>query len=335
MFQLEYFVFGMNSAPYLIVNYLLHLGVALAGLRVLRRLDIGEWAATIGAGLFLVGFGHYGKTVIWAASGGTVVATLLCVLAIDLASGRLETVRAKAALAAVALIAPSFHEIGILAGGLALLRSMDARTPARRWCVLIVLVSVFTWAITWIWASRAYHIYGTPYLFQRAPLQLARYLSLFVLPTGDVANASGVVQRFFEVIFRLRVPIGIALASSLGYLAYRVRSTRFLVLWILVGLLPFTLIGYPDYDIQLRYTYPAALPWCAVAAFLLVRLPFRRVVYALVMTIVVYSVSIHLFIERYYDRSTNDPLNRALCDELHQLQERVSGATGANRTKSD
>jgi hypothetical protein len=331
LFQAEYAVFGMNSAPYLIVNYLLHLGTALAGYRAFRSLDVGEWAAALGTGFFLVGFGHYGKTVIWAASGGTVVATLFCVLAAGLASGRLETVRSRAALAAVALTAPAFHEIGIVAGGLVLIRALAGRSTPRRWCALIAAVSISFWIITWVWVSRDYQIYGAiPDVISRMPHQLARYLSVLALPAASAADTSADGPWIYELIFRLSVPAGVVLAICLGYLAYRVRSTRFLILWVLAALFPFTLIGYPFDLIQLRYTYPAALPWCGLTGVLLVRLPFRRIAYALALIIVVYSASIHLFIERHYDRSTNDPLNRALADELRELQERVNGPNNLN-----
>jgi hypothetical protein len=329
LFHVEYAIFGLNSTPYLIVNYLLHLAVALVGWRVLRRLEVGEWAAALGAGLFLVGFGHYGKTVIWASSCGSVAASLLCVVAIDLASRPLEGFRAKAALVAVVIIAPSFHEIGLLAGILAFFRARHAGPSARRWSAIGAGVSLLGWIAAWIALSRLYRPYGDALSgIPRIAVQLARYLSLFLLPIEKSATASAGIQRITEIVGWLRVPVGVSVALGLGLLAKRVRSTRFLVLWIVLGLVPFTLVGLPGNSPQLRYTYTAALPWCAVVAFLLVRLPWRRLAIALTTAIVAYSVSIHVLIEHHYDRSTQSWLNRALRSELQELQRKVSERDG-------
>lgn len=328
MFQGEYAAFGMHNALYLITNYLMHVAVALSALRVLRRLGFGEWMSVLAVGLFVIGFGHYGKTVMWAASGGTVLATLLCVVAVDLASGPLATFRSRAALAAAVLLAPSFHEIGILAGILAVLRAGHGK--AERWglCGLLALAAVLTWGAIWTVASQVYEPYGAAaHAFPEAPLRLARYLSLFVLPIGEAPNASAGVLAVVHAISHVRVLTGIAMGLSLGLLAYRVPPTRFLVLWLFAALIPFTLVGLPGDSLQLRYTYPAALPWCAVLAFLLARLR-TRVATTAVAALVIYSTAVHLMIAEYYDRSTNNPLNQALREELHQLHERVARERG-------
>jgi hypothetical protein len=329
LFQVEYAVFGLNSTPYLIVNYLLHLAVALAGWRLLRRMDFGEWVAALGAGLFLVGFGHFGKTVMWAASCGSVVATLLCVVAIDAASRPLEGFRAKAALVATVILAPSFHEIGLLAGILAFFRSRDAAPDVRRWSAIAAIVSVVGWNATWIALGQRYVPHGAETsVILRIPVQLMRYFSLFLLPIEESATASDGIRRVSEIVGWLRLPVGIIVALALGSLAKRVRSTRFLILWIVIGLLPFTIVGLPGDGLQLRYTYATALPWCAVVAFLLVRLPLRRLAIALATAIVAYSVSIHVLIAQHYDRSTESWLNRALRGELEELQRKVSERDG-------
>ena len=329
LFQAQYAVFGLHSSPYLIVNYLLHVGVAVAGWRVLRRMQIGEWAAALGAGLFLVGFGHYGKTVMWASSCGSVVAMLLCVFAVDLASRPLKGFRAKAALVATVIIAPSFHEIGLLAGILAFFRSRQAAPETRWWSAICAFVSLVGWGATWIALSQLYPPYGAAATaIPRVVVRLARYLSLFLLPVERSATATDGLRRISGIVGWLGLPLGVIVAISLGLIAKQWKSTRFLVLWIVFGLLPFTLVGLPGDRLQLRYTYMASLPWCAVVAFLLVRLPLRRLAIALTTAIVVYSVGIHIFIAQYYDRSTENWLNRALHSELEELQKRVSEREG-------
>jgi len=325
LFQAEYTIFGVHPAPYLIVNYLLHVAVALAGWRVLRRLELGEWAAALGAGLFLVGFGHYGKTVMWAASAGSVVATLLCVLAVDVASRPLDGWRAKAALVAAVMLAPSFHEIGLLAGILAFFRARDAGAGARWWCAGAAAASLVGWSVTWATLSHLYAPYGAAVsALPRAPFQLARYFSLFLLPIEESVTASDAVRRVSEIVGWLRLPVGIVVGIAFVSLANPVRSTRFLVLWIVAALLPFTLVGLPGDGLQLRYTYTAALPWCALTAYVLTRMPLRRLAIAFAVAIVAYSVSIHVLIAQHYDRSTNSWLNQALQSELEALQKKVS-----------
>ena len=322
LFQGEYALFGLNPAPYLIINYLLHLTTAFAGWKVLRRLELSEWAAALGAGLFLVGFGHFGKTVMWAASAGSVVATLLCVVAVGLASSPLERVRDRVALVAAVMLAPSFHEIGLLAGILATMRAW--KSGARWLCGGTALVSLGGWIVAWAALSHLYAPYGAAAsAIPRAPVQLARYLSLFLLPIEESVTASEAVKRIGSIVGWLRIPVGIAVAIVLGAVASQGRNGRFLVLWIVAALLPFTLVGLPGDGLQLRYTYTAALPFCAAAAFLLTRMQLRKVAIALATAIVLYSVSIQVMIAQYYDRSTDSWLNRALKSELQELQEKV------------
>lgn len=322
LFQGEYALFGLHPAPYLVVNYLLHLATAWAGWRVLRRLGLDEWTSALGAGLFLVGFGHYGKTVMWAASAGSVVATLLCVVAVDLATGPLENKRQRFALVATVLLAPSFHEIGLLAGVLAAVRAWKR---SGRWlCVAAASASLAGWTAAWAALSHLYAPYGAAAsALPRAPIQLARYFSLFVLPVEESATASARVQQISAAVRWLRVPVGVGLAIGFVAFASTLRPGRFLVLWIVAALLPFTLVGLPGDGLQLRYTYTAALPFCAAAAFVLTRVPARRLAVALTAIIVAGTATFQVLIAQYYDRSTDSWLNRALRGELHDLQEKV------------
>jgi len=322
LFQGEYALFHVHAAPYLVVNYLLHMATAFAGWRLLRRLGLDEWVSALAAGLFAVGFGHYGKTVMWAASAGSVVATLLCVVAVDLATGPLENARQRVALFAAVVLAPSFHEIGLLASVLVAARAW--KRGGRWWCVAAAGLSLVGWTATWAALSHVYAPYAAAASkLPRVPIQLARYFSLFVLPVEESVTAPTRVQQIATVVAWLRIPVGVALAVGFVAFANALRPGRFLVLWILVALLPFTLVGLPGDGLQLRYTYTAALPFCAMAAVVLTRMRARRFAIGLATATVLYSVAIQVAIAWYYDRSTDSWLNRALRSELLELQEKV------------
>ena len=64
LFYLEYRIFKLNSEWYLLFNYLLHILISLLAWRVFLALGLGQVAAALGASLFVLGYGHYGKVVI-------------------------------------------------------------------------------------------------------------------------------------------------------------------------------------------------------------------------------------------------------------------------------
>jgi hypothetical protein len=230
--------------------------------------------------------------------------------------------RDRLGLVAAVMLAPSFHEIGLLAGVLAV---ASAWKGSGRWlCAASAIASLGGWIVTWAALSHLYAPYGAAAsAIPRAPVQLARYLSLFLLPIEESVTAPGAIQKIGTIVGWLRIPVGIAVAITLGAVANQVRDGRFLLLWIVAALLPFTLVVLPGDGLQLRYTYTAALPFCAFAAFLVTRVQFQRIAIALATAIVAYSGFIHVMIAQHYDRSTNSWLNRALQSELEELQEKV------------
>jgi len=323
MFRVEYAVFGMHSAPYLVVNYVLHAACALVGLRVLRKIGSGETEATVAAGLFLLGLGHYGKTVIWVASGGTVVSNLLCIVAVGLARDAGRSVGARVGLLGAAVCAPAFHEVGILAGPLALVYALADTRASRKWTAVAAIVGCAVWIAVWTAVSRFYLPYSavTEGIWL-VPKRFAGYLSLLVVPFGNAAKASPQIRKLLALVDPVRIPAGVVLGAVLVFVAVRSRRNRFLVLWTFAALVPFTAIASVGDALQLRYTYVASLPFCALAVRLIVRAPAKWA-RTIVVALVLYGASVQMVIERHYDRSAHNLFNRTLRHELQELGDRV------------
>ena len=286
LFRFIHMIFGRNAGAYIVFNFLTHLASSFLVLLILKRMRSFRGSAALAAGLFLLGLGHYGKTVMWACCCGQLVSIVLSLGGIFLSIRSCEGRKSRYDLfLAIFLMTAAvlFHEGAIVAPFVALLAVLfntDSRRAPRRARVALLLIPVPLFLIIYRLFSSAYPEYGLHIsLFYQVPGYLIRYagFTVFPLQNTSIVNASPALQRLLDMAPQLHWMFGTLLLAAMGYLAVRPgKDVRTLSAWFPVAILPFTLIALPEDWLQLRYMYFASIPVCGLAAAGLHRLVSSR-----------------------------------------------------------
>jgi hypothetical protein len=276
LFRAEYALFGRGGGAYLAFNFMLHLLAAvLAGL-VMKRLGSGHGAALIGSGLFLVGFGHYGKVVMWACCSGQIAAVVLSLAAL-LISLRWIAGKGKGGMllpaAAVALMAFAvyFHETAVATPLIAALAAMETGRgkPGTRLRAAALLIPVPLLAVKCLIMARYYTAHlPEPDSWLHAPAYLLRYAGFALIPFQKtvIFDLPTSLRGMALAMPAVQAAAGTAIFLIMVYLAVRRKGTlRVLCLWFPLAIAQFTLVRLPEGWLQLRYLYFAAIPLCGLA----------------------------------------------------------------------
>ena len=320
LFRLEYGLLGLAGGHYLVVNYLLHVSIAIVLLGLLRAIRVHETAAALGTALFLVGFGHYAKQPMWACTSGPMASALLCLLAIRFALRRTEVPDAashprralawSAAMLGALSLAPLFHEAGLVAPLLLLpiLWPRGEKATGRGILVAFSALPALAWTLTLLALSRHYPAYrGAAPQILRVPVYLFRYLGFMLLP---IQKSQLALTPYLQAGLS-----GAVVVASAGLVRRGPRSARLLVLWLYAALLPFCLIALPDGWLEMRYLYFAAAPACGLAGMLAAtlheksRTAGRQLVVASACAVVIATLAFELVLEHKYDRYARQPQN--------------------------
>jgi hypothetical protein len=279
LFSLEHALFGEASGAYLTFNYLIHLAATLLMLLIVWRLMGDATVAFLAAGLFVVGYGHYGKQVMWASTSGPLVAVVLSLLAVFLAisvarritEGRRHSIAARVTLLLILLaVAPAFHEAAMLTPLLVvwlLVRLTARRRPLARAVGGASLVPLLLWFAVYSFVSTVRPAYAEAReAVLHVPSYFIRYLGLMVLPVqpSAIAGQGPAISTLIHSAVVLHVLIGAPASIALVIATIRGGyATRIFAAWLILALVPFTFVAMPPAWLELRYLYYAAIPYCA------------------------------------------------------------------------
>jgi hypothetical protein len=336
LFWAEYGVFGLAGGRYLIFSYVLHLLTALAAWALFARLGLRRAAAALGAGLFLLGLGHYGKQVMWACTSGSLMAVLLSVLAMLAWTAHLERERGGGWLLATgaglaAGLAPTFHECGLMAPvllGLLAVYLRGGRRLLRADALAVTALPLLAWVFLVLLRSGG-HALGQPLAVLRRLILYPGMALLPLQPSDSVVGLTPWMGRLGHLVAAAHLVLG---ALVIGWIIFaHVRrlpsGIRLLSIWILVALAPYALVPLPAGWLELRYLYFAAVPISGLMAAGLVWLASGSrlrwaVSVGLGLGLAVMTVAATAVLERSYDRKGRDQLNLERLEQVRALVDR-------------
>ncbi len=296
LFAAEYNVFWMHSGHYVMFNWVLHLLNSFLLFVVLRRAGYGGSAAAWAAGLFVLGFGHYGKQVMWACTSGPLVAVALTMSAVLVALRSTDpragpTARRLAPLGGLlALLAATFHESSLVAPAIALFLCLKIHGPWKH----MRKGPVFWTAAGLLWIGILALVSPEHKPYARAasdivamPWRIVRYVGIMALPIQNSPLLDRVWSPLGTYAHVIQLVVGFAFLAAGAFLAHtRAWGGWTLLSWLIVGLIPFALIGIVASDwIELRYVYFASMAFNTIVALWLLerRKAFRLTVIVLLI----------------------------------------------------
>jgi hypothetical protein len=278
LFAAEYKAFGMHSGPYVVVNWAIHLLNSFLLLLVLRRAGYGASVAAWAAGLFVLGFGHYGKQVMWACTSGPLTSVALTLTTVLLALKTTDpdagpVARRMAPLCAVpALLATSFHESAVVVPVIALALCLKAFGPwreMRKAPILWTAASLLWFGILAI-VSPMHDAYTRVASDPVTALRFIRYVGIMVLPVQNSPLLDRVWPWLSVNAHVVQLIVGIAvLAATVLYIRARGLGVGALLAWLLVALAPFSLVGISANWVERRYVYFPAMAFDTLLVLLL------------------------------------------------------------------
>lgn len=333
LFWIQVKTLGLDhGGRYLVFNFFIHVVNSILLVVILRYLACSRRVSYLSGGLFVLGFAHYGKQVMWACAAGPLVSVMLAAftLSLYLRGGEIPTNGRLVAVAVAAAAAPAFHEIGLAAAVLAATAAWLPRGGTRGLVVTAVMaVVVAAWAAVYAGVSAGYESYGRAAgMLAQVPGAFVRYLGFMLFPV----QPSEIVSQhpgLFGLVLRLSRSVqwfmGITvLAVTLYVLVSGTRQQRFLVVWLYAALVPFCFIKLPEGWLELRYLYFAAMPFCALFARLLIELMAERgraaraAAAALLIAVVASTTYLVVALEHQYDVRAKDLTNAARMDEIRK-----------------
>ena len=226
------------------------------------------------------------------------------------------------------VLAPSFHEIcmiaPLLAAALFILyrnRRKTGRIVDRIFLPLTpAIIAAASWAIIYTSIVGLYDDYShAANTFEKVPTFFFRHLGFMFFPVKPSSLFEGPMRQIswlLQVSGLLQAIIAIAIIAVSLYLLIRGnRTSRFLVVWFHLALLPFCLVEMPKDWLELRYLYCAAMPACALIAIalselLLARGGWRRwAAIAITTMAAVMAVCVTVILESKYDSQGRDESN--------------------------
>lgn len=337
-FYLEYRFWGLDSGRYIITNTLLHVANA-ALLFWLFQAPLGPPVAAAAALLFALGFGFYGKALLWAANLPDLLATTFVLLTgivahkgqlARLASQRAAWMGLAGVLFALALAS---KESGLMAifmvAGLIWPHRRSVGSVVRKIGVLVVIAGTYLF-LQVLAGSGVARLAQDPTAWLAMPMRALRLATLMFVPVLQdsplLASANPILARSGALLDQVRPILGLALlAVAVVFFIRGSGAVRWLLASFLAFLLPFGLIHMPGTWLDVRYTYLPATCYCGLAALVLrslwqTRHGIARAMVVVGLFVVLYAdLTLVRLLERKYDGFGRSPESQAA---LHALEER-------------
>lgn len=251
-FTICFVLFGANPAPFYGANLFLHVVNSLLVVRLVRAVG-GDWRAAVAAGLFFVAYERHQEPVFWIGTSHELL----------LALGVLATVFAFV----------RYRQSGRRAWYvLALAMFLFSLFTKESFLMIPPLLVLADWGVgqgSWsrLWRDRRAH---APFWLVTAVYVALMYAGPWPYPFGE--TQSGLTPHFFGVYLRslnrllLFVYLFLLLGAGAGLGALRTKlkekPTLFFVGWLLVTIVPYSLILY-EKQLSSRHRY---IPSVATAA---------------------------------------------------------------------
>lgn len=334
LFDLEVKLFGVNGGYYLLFNFIIHVLLSMLLILVLSGLALPRETSFLSGGLFVLGFGHYGKQVMWACTSGPLTSMLVVTLSVLLALKYAQK-PGKIYLAATivtAALAPAFHEIGLTAPVLVIaVWWMLGVSRKGKWALISLAgVVLIGWFLLYAAVSGSYESYGAAASVPRQlPGLFVRYLGFMAVPIQQ-SDIIGRHPSLFGLILRasgsaqLALGILIIAAASLVFFGSG-RNYKFIVIWLFVALMPFCFIRLPENWLELRYAYFAAMPYCALFAVAAAKAiaKFERRIGIAVVVLMLAAAGMTVYVVRaledQYDKQTKSAVNEQRMEDTRRM----------------
>jgi hypothetical protein len=279
-FYLEYRLWGLDSGLYIVTNTLLHAVNAILLFWLLQG-PLGASAAAVAALLFALGFGFYGKAVLWAANLPDLLATAAVlgtgIVARQAQLARLPQQRAAwmAGAGGLYALALACKESGIMAvvlvAGLMWPHRRNITSVVRKIAVLVAVCASYL-IFQFLESSGIAAVAHDPGSWLALPVRALRLATLMAVPVmqeSPLASSAGpLLGRAVALVDQVRPVLGVVLLG-LGILWFvRGRgAVRWLLASYLAFLLPFGLIHLPAGWFDIRYAYLPATCYCGLLGY--------------------------------------------------------------------
>ncbi len=345
LFLVERRLFGLDGGLYILFNYLVHLAIAGLGIGLLLALGFERSVAVLAGSLFLVGAGHYGKTVMWASCGGALFAWMLSMIALTLAARWAKRLKESVSIAfpggwalaagafAILLGAPFFHESALVAAPLSIcVLAFFGRCPWRLKfiCAAAMAAAALFPAAVFLAIRVRYPVYGvSPDAFPAAAGAAVRYLGFMALPLQPsvIAERAPAAVEFLAMHIQ---PVQFAagaflLLAAAAWILSPLARRRVVGIWLVLALCPFMLVPMPEGYLELRYLYGASFPFSVLAAeaFLSALRSRRRAArisgWTMLAYAIVVSVALTAILEAKYDARGRERESIERLEEIRSL----------------
>jgi hypothetical protein len=342
LFYLEYQLFRLNSAMYLLFNYLLHVLVSLLAWRIFLDLGIGRMAAAIGASLFVLGYGHYGKQLMWANNGGPIMAVLITLLTIwaTIRWLRISTEKKGArnrripnlypiAVLALLFIGPTIHELTLFTPFflIVIICSYPGRASQR---IIRILPLFGPWPVWLLFLSRpdtVHHVISEG--VARTGPYLLLYFGFFLAPIqqSGIVNDASLLGLVAGAATPIRFSAGLVFLATMAVVFWKAggrpgNPLRIMVIWLVVATFPFCFVKLPEGYLELRHLYYASIPYCALVGCALsyligaAKLRVNAIAAILLVLISIATGTLASKLERKYDAESRSAANMEKIKQL-------------------
>jgi hypothetical protein len=339
-FFIEYRLFGLESGKYIVANTLLHVGNCVL-LYWLFLLPLGPQAAAAAALLFALGFGFYGKAILWAANVPDLLATGF-VLATGIAAIHAQLARRAPERAAWMGFAGILFAMGlackesaitaiVMVAGLMWPHRRSLWSVVRKIAVLVIVAGVY-FIVQLLADSGVARVANDPAAWLQLPGRALRLATLMAVPVQAdsplVATLGPLATRVALLVDQVRPVLGVVLLALAGLWFWRGSgAVRWLLAAYLGCLLPFGLIHLPEGWLDIRYAYLPATCFCGLLAYGLravwvrVGRTWRFAIGLVVVGLVAADVTLVRRLEAKYDGFGRSDESQA---QLRSLQRRIS-----------
>lgn len=237
-----YQTFWLNQTIYHTVSIVLHIFAAILTYFLAKRIFSTKILAACAAGLFLLMSGAT-EAVFWVSATGILFASVLTLSAL------LVYMRGNVALAMLlALFAPLFHELGIVAP---LLMFVWKRNYLILLIIPVYLIARYGAGSHWLSGDYNYNLLKLPFNV------LGNGIGYVMMIAGGPTFEH--IVGLFRQLLRSHLALGAVALVGIGIVGLRylkfTRITRFCTLFIVISLLPFLGLG----NMSSRYGYLAAV----------------------------------------------------------------------------
>lgn len=343
LFYLEYRLFGFNNTLYLLFNYLVHVMISLVAWRVLLDLGVRRTAAVLGASLFVLGYGHYGKQIMKANNVGPLVAVLITMLTVWLAvrwvrgsaedagaGSRRSRILYPIAVLVLLLVGVTIHELTLFTPLLVIV--IIFAYPGRAYSRIVKIAPLLSpWLMWLVFLSRSNTVDdvltdGVP----RAASHLLLYFGFLLVPIQEsvIAGNSTFLASIAGAATPIRLSAGLLLVTALVLAFVRAgsetrRPIRIMVMWLAIAIFPFCFVELQKGYLELRYLYYASIPYCGLVGCALShllhanRLRVKVPAATILLLVSLATATLATKLERKYDAHSRSAAN---VERLQQLR---------------